>query len=327
MKSFKILTAMIVMMILIISFSQNNLYAATTQLSDGIVNVKGYGAVGDGKTDDTIAIQKAVDFAASKGGGIVFLPPGKYIITSTITYTDKIKLRGSGQDVSIINVKFKGVGLEPKNKLNKLTVYPEISYLTIETDHMGSIGLDTSNVIRGDFHHLVVRYFREDNVRIWGEGGARFNGYNVFERLTLSGAPIQMRIVGVANDNVIQNSQFDAYTWGHPQGQRVGIGIMIGNSEDVGKIAHMSNNIKILNNSFENENIGVLVNHGIRFTIAFNRFEAVDTGVLFEKNSRGSSDLHVLLPNYFSVDGSVVTPILDKGTYRLQRLDNTGFQK
>lgn len=44
------------------------------------VNVKDYGAVGDGVTDDTAAIQAAVDTGLD-----VFFPQGRYIITSTIT--------------------------------------------------------------------------------------------------------------------------------------------------------------------------------------------------------------------------------------------------
>ena len=46
-----------------------------------IISVKDFGAVGDGVTDDTTAIQNAIDYAASLGGGIVKLPSGNYLIS------------------------------------------------------------------------------------------------------------------------------------------------------------------------------------------------------------------------------------------------------
>ncbi len=46
-----------------------------------IFNVKDYGAVGDGVTDDTAAIQAAVDAAAAAGGGQVYVPSGTYIVS------------------------------------------------------------------------------------------------------------------------------------------------------------------------------------------------------------------------------------------------------
>lgn len=44
-------------------------------------NVKDYGALGDGSTDDATAIQAAID-AAKLTGGVVFFPRGKYYITA-----------------------------------------------------------------------------------------------------------------------------------------------------------------------------------------------------------------------------------------------------
>ncbi len=45
----------------------------------GPFNVRAYGAVGDGKTVDTEAINRAIDAAASGGGGTVLIPAGQYL--------------------------------------------------------------------------------------------------------------------------------------------------------------------------------------------------------------------------------------------------------
>lgn len=45
-------------------------------------NVKAYGAVGDGATKDTVAVQKALDDCAVNGGGEVVVPSGRYLIGS-----------------------------------------------------------------------------------------------------------------------------------------------------------------------------------------------------------------------------------------------------
>lgn len=76
------------------------------------VNVKQYGATGNGTTDDTTAIQAAINTAANTPGSIVFFPVGTYIVSGTITYPGNISLVGSGDNDSgtIIRVKT-GTGL------------------------------------------------------------------------------------------------------------------------------------------------------------------------------------------------------------------------
>lgn len=54
-----------------------------------VVDVRDYGAKGNGSTDDTAAIQNAVDAVAKKGGGTVFIPDGDYLIDTT----DRIWMR------------------------------------------------------------------------------------------------------------------------------------------------------------------------------------------------------------------------------------------
>jgi hypothetical protein len=69
-------------------------------LNKEIVNVKEFGATGDGTTDDTSAIQAAID---SVTNGIIFMPPGTYILTDRIRLKSEISLVGSGKGATTIS--------------------------------------------------------------------------------------------------------------------------------------------------------------------------------------------------------------------------------
>jgi len=58
------------------------------------LNVKAFGAVGDGVADDTAAIQAAID--ALPSGGTVSFPKGSYYIASTVRLTSGLHLVGQG---------------------------------------------------------------------------------------------------------------------------------------------------------------------------------------------------------------------------------------
>jgi hypothetical protein len=65
-------------------------------------NVRDYGAVGDGATDNTARIQAAIS-AARAGGGIVFFPPGTYL-TRRLTLYSRVHLYGSGGDATVLKL-------------------------------------------------------------------------------------------------------------------------------------------------------------------------------------------------------------------------------
>lgn len=75
----------------------------STVSSNGIVNVKNYGAIGDGSNDDTTAIQNAIN-SFGVLGGVVFFPAGTYKISSALTWTNPhITLQGASRtDCSIV---------------------------------------------------------------------------------------------------------------------------------------------------------------------------------------------------------------------------------
>jgi len=77
------------------------------------VSVQDFGAKGDGTTDDTLAIQAAIDALSQAGvGGTVLLPAGAYKITQNLSITwpnstnqdtpGRITMQGEGADISYI---------------------------------------------------------------------------------------------------------------------------------------------------------------------------------------------------------------------------------
>jgi hypothetical protein len=55
-----------------------------------------FGAMGDGVTDDTTAIQRAINETEAAGGGILFFPTGTYVITNLIIDSPNVQLIGNG---------------------------------------------------------------------------------------------------------------------------------------------------------------------------------------------------------------------------------------
>lgn len=92
----------------------NNLYAT---LINDVVNVKQFGAKGDGITDDTTSFQNAINYAYHLTSPSLYnsykisIPKGKYLITSELTFTSStlsgsehsnIVVEGEGQGSSVI---------------------------------------------------------------------------------------------------------------------------------------------------------------------------------------------------------------------------------
>tara|TARA_R110000868_G_scaffold54984_4_gene171275 strand:- start:267 stop:1694 length:1428 start_codon:yes stop_codon:yes gene_type:complete len=80
--------------------------AVSRGIGDGFgdyISVKDFGAVGDGTTNDTTAIQNAITAVQNNGGGSVYFPAGTYIISSAITIeTNAVHLIGAGNGNSAV---------------------------------------------------------------------------------------------------------------------------------------------------------------------------------------------------------------------------------
>jgi len=67
---------------------------STQSATADTVNVREFGAVGDGKTDDTAAFQKALDTVGQAGGGTVYAPRGSYFFAGHLNVPDAVTLAG-----------------------------------------------------------------------------------------------------------------------------------------------------------------------------------------------------------------------------------------
>lgn len=82
---------------------------AVALLQQAAVNVRAKGAVGDGVTNDSQAINAAITEVHAAGGGVAFLPPGSYAVGSTITPKGVLTLRGAGMHLTTIKGTASGV--------------------------------------------------------------------------------------------------------------------------------------------------------------------------------------------------------------------------
>lgn len=90
----------------LVGFQQEGTGAVPTTVQSKLqesVSVKDFGAVGDGVADDASAINAAIGYANSKGGGTVFFPSGVYRVKSSVQYLAGADLIGE----SMVNTTLK----------------------------------------------------------------------------------------------------------------------------------------------------------------------------------------------------------------------------
>lgn len=120
----------------------------------GRANVREFGAVGDGKADETPAFQRVLDAVGSAGGGDVYAPPGRYLFRGHLNVPTATNLVGSFRTVPAHNG-IRDAGL-PKPGEDGTTLMPTADQG--KEDAPAFITLNTNSVLQG----LTVYYPDQD---------------------------------------------------------------------------------------------------------------------------------------------------------------------
>lgn len=151
------------------------------------VDVRTYGAKGDGTTNDTTAIQNAIN-AASTSGKVV-IPAGTYKITSMLTIPRNLVVEGAGADNTILSYTTNtGVAILHADNGSPITYYPrrgKLSNLRISGPGAATVtvgiwqGGDPANTISPTTHQGHRMDYERIEVRGFGRGFVQGeNAYN-----------------------------------------------------------------------------------------------------------------------------------------------------
>ena len=94
-------------------------FRAASAAAASVVNVRQYGAVGNGSHNDASAIQRAVNKAASRPGSTVLVPRGVYLCTTPIRLANHVNLRGAGSTASWLEGRLE---FGSSSSISKLTI-------------------------------------------------------------------------------------------------------------------------------------------------------------------------------------------------------------
>ena len=201
------------------------------------VSVKDFGAVGDGTTDDTAAINAA--YLAANANDVLFIPPGVYKFTSQLLWDKTINVYGSGNNSRLIKTgNFDGIKLEvgagqctysnftiegAVGNGGKGLVVKGISFAIVEKlfiyNHGGTgIYLDDTNHTLGMYHNV----FRNNNITTNGGAGI------IIDSIVVVPGGQACNVCHFENNSIVGNSGVGFYQYGDPSvGYHSGIGNVI----------------------------------------------------------------------------------------------------
>jgi hypothetical protein len=139
----------------------------------GFLDIRSFGAKGDGVTDDTASIQKAIDQTYTYNGGhpnnyrVLYFPNGTYLVSNEIFWQRWVTIQGESQNGTVIKLKDNAPGYGTGQSKPVLHCYYNsnesfanyIQNLTVDTGkgNPGAIGIRYNNHNEGVLGDVTIR--------------------------------------------------------------------------------------------------------------------------------------------------------------------------
>ena len=283
----------------------------------GAVNVKWFGAKGDGEEDDTVAIQNAIDSLSS--GGVIFFQAGRYKVSSELTViVNGVTLEGAGRG-SIIEttsntehiIALRGQAIFP-NDIEAVRVTNMAFYGTNSTSATGA-----AIYIRRGHENMVDHCWIGENLHgtgygiyLNGTGGLDTDNNIITNNSITRTALTAIRAVSDAGGAAIEENIFAHNTISYCGRSGAGSGLsisgrrntIIGNtieeSSDYGIVVTEGFNSIVGNSSNENDKDGIYIQSGNQNAITGNTCKDNDhTGTGLYSGIRINSDRNTVSGN------------------------------
>lgn len=176
----------------------NNIEDGIFSSKNNFINVKAFGAKGDGATDDTQSINNALDYAYQNKYGILFIPNGTYMIDGTDSSASGNYLSTSG-------------GIELKSGIN--IFMEEKAFLKIipnaQAKYILFRGYSVENIIISGGNLIGDRDTHSGTIGEWGYGISLLGSNNItIDNVNISnfwGDGLNLQVLGTAGSEPCKN--------------------------------------------------------------------------------------------------------------------------